>query len=118
MKKIWENKSRDGKKYWVLNIDGKRYSVWEEDYISGLDEGSVVEYSWKRVGRYNNITELKKIKTDDICISQKDDQIIRMSCLKSASELLSSLEIEPEKKADIAINIAKKFHGYVKGDLD
>jgi len=114
--KIWENESKDGRKYWVLSIDGKRYSVWDEDYIKGLDEGSFVEYSCKKSGRYNNITDLKKINTDDSYLNRKDEQIIRMSCLKSASELLMGIEMEPDKKADIAIGIARKFQKYVKGE--
>ena len=114
--KIWENESKDGKKYWVLSINGKRYSVWDEDYLNGVDEGAMVEYNWKKSGKYQNITELRKIRSEDPYLIQKDEQIVRMSCLKSASELLSGMDMEPEKKADMAIGIARKFHKYVKGD--
>ena len=114
--KIWENESKDGKKYWVLSINGKRYSVWDEDYLNGVDEGAMVEYNWKKSGKYQNITELRKIRSEDPYLIQKDEQIVRMSCLKSASELLSGMDMEPEKKADMAIGIARKFQKYVKGE--
>jgi len=112
--KIWENESKDGKKYWVLGIDGRRYSVWDEDYMKDLGEGSLIEYSCKKSGKYNNITDIKKIQTDEPYSNRKDEQIIRMSCLKSASELLSGIDLEPEKKADVAIGIARKFQKYVR----
>lgn len=115
--KIWENSSKEGQKYWVLSIDGKRYSVFDGDYVDGLEEGSVVEYDANKKGKYNNITALKKIQVDDDSyLSRKDEQIIRMSCLKSASELLSGIDMEPDKKADAAIGVARKFQRYVKDE--
>lgn len=114
--KIWENESKEGKKYWVLSINGDRYSVWDENYLNGIDEGSFVEYSWKKSGRYKNIMNLKKIRheLDDSTFNQRDEQITRMSCLKSASKLLSGIDMEPDKKADMAIGIARKFQKYVR----
>ena len=42
VEKIWENE-KNGKKYWVMAIDGERYSVWDVKYINCISEGSVVD---------------------------------------------------------------------------
>ncbi|NIQ18338.1 MAG: hypothetical protein GTN43_06060 [Candidatus Aenigmarchaeota archaeon] len=51
-------------------------------------------------------------------MERKHESIIRMSCLKSASELISDSDVEPNKRADLAIDFARKFEKYVKDDLE
>jgi len=43
-------------------------------------------------------------------------EIIRMSCLKSASEILHGLFIDPDEKTKKAMEISKEFEKYVTGD--
>ena len=52
IEKIWENQTRDKKKYHVLEIGGEKYSVWDNKLIEGLGEGSRIEYDWKRSGDF------------------------------------------------------------------
>jgi len=52
IEKIWENQTRDKKKYHVLEIGREKYSVWDNKLIEGLGEGSRIEYDWKRSGDF------------------------------------------------------------------
>ena len=118
IERIWENQTKNGEKYWVLSISGKNYSVWDSSVIEGLSEGAEVEYEFKRSGKYNKITDLKVIQepaqsgqtqTQDT----RELRIIRMSCLKSAVELISDYRSEPERKIGKALEISKRFERYV-----
>lgn len=51
-------------------------------------------------------------------MERKHESIIRMSCLKSASELIANSNLEPGKRADMALNFARKFKDYIKDDLE
>jgi len=46
--------------------------------------------------------------------SSKDNQIIRMSYLSSASRLVSGIGINPKKRKRLALEMAKEFEEYVK----
>ena len=112
IEKIWENE-KNGKKYWVLAIGGDRYSVWDEKYIHGLSEGAVVDYKWRQSGNFRKITDLRKIdpepEIDPYKRDRKSIEIVRMSCLKSASEILNGLFIDPDKKVKKALEISREF---------
>ena len=47
--------------------------------------------------------------------NRKSQEIIRMSCLRSASKILNGLYIDPDMKTDKALDIAKQFEKYVTG---
>ena len=49
---------------------------------------------------------------------RKSLEIIRMSCLKSASELLHGLPMDLDQKTGMAVEIAKEFEKYVRGNKD
>lgn len=120
VEKIWENETREGKKYHVLEIGGEKYSVWDQKLLEGLAEGSRVDYEWKKSGDFRKITDIKPSGTaPDAGYSsheRKNTEIIRMSCLKSASEILYGLFLDPDVKARKAIDIAREFEKYVRGD--
>jgi hypothetical protein len=108
--KIWENKTKDGKTYWVVSIDGEKYSVWDQRYIGDLNEGAIVEYKWKRYGDFKRITYIQPERVEN-----RDERIMRMSCLRSAVELLANEEIELEEKKELAIEFAREFEKkYIK----
>lgn len=115
--KIWENQTKGKKMYHVLEIGGEKYSVWEEKLMEGLGEGNEVEYEWAKSGDFRKITDLRKIQTgpgpDPYERDRKSVDIIRMSCLKSASEILYGLFIDPDEKTEKAIEISKRFEKYV-----
>lgn len=114
IEKIWDNESKNGRRYLGISIDGQRYTLWEEKYFGRFNEGDLVEFEWKKSGKFRNITEIYPLN-DEPFQEKKHTDIIRMSCLKSASELISGSEIDPGKKADLAVEFARKFENYVKG---
>jgi hypothetical protein len=116
IEKVWENKSRTGQKYLTLSIDGERYSLWDEKYFDQIHEGEVIDFDWKKSGNFKNITKVTPIDEENIYANKRLDRIIKMSCLKSASEILSSSKVELNKKADMAIEVARKFEKYIKED--
>ncbi|RKY67595.1 MAG: hypothetical protein DRQ24_12660 [Candidatus Latescibacterota bacterium] len=116
IERIWENQTKDGEKYWVLSIDGKNYSVWDPAVLEGLSEGMEVEYEFRRSGKYNRITDLKKLDTSqqgpDV-ENPRDLKIIRMSCLRSAVEVLSGYGSELEERIEKTLEVSRRFERYV-----
>jgi hypothetical protein len=80
--------TRRPEKRWILEIDGDRCSVWDEKCMEGLEEGIPAEYEWRQSSSFKKITDTKRL--DMGAIEGKGLRIIRMSCLKTASEILSS----------------------------
>lgn len=117
IERIWQNQDKKGEKYWVLVIDGERYSVWDEDLIRNLSEGDLIDFTFQEKGRFKNIVSLENLKPKETLETKeaKTKQIARMSCLRSASEILAHHEIDPKKKVDLALKFAKKFEDYVFG---
>ena len=118
IEKIWDNESRNGERYLGLSVDGQRYTLWEEKYFDKLKEGDVIDFEWKKSGKYMNITKINMNDDNGDFMERKQESIIRMSCLKSASELIASSDLEPGKRADVALSFARKFENYVKDDLE
>jgi len=116
--KIWENKTKEGKRYWVLNIGGENYSVWDKRHMEGLQEGIAVDYDWSQSGDFRKVTGIRKLDAPPYLdpedrIDGRSQQIVRMSCIKSAAALVSSAEADPDEKGEITIGIARKFEKYV-----
>lgn len=120
--RIWENETKDKKTYYVLDIGGERYSLWDTKLLEGISEGSRVEYDWKQSGSYKKITDLRKM---DPCFhnevyrsGSRSIEIIRMSCLRTASEILHGIYIDPDEKTRKAMDIARQLEKYVTGMED
>ena len=116
--KIWENRTKDGKKYHVLSIGGENYSVWDKRHMEGLQEGAVVDYDWTQSGDFRKVTGIRKLEMPTYLDSEdridgRSQQIVRMSCIKSAAALVSGAEADPDEKGEITIGIARKFERYV-----
>lgn len=116
IEKIWENKTRDGTPYWVLAINGDRYSAFEQEMLHGLQEGDEIEFDWKQAGRYRNLAELRKLSASRADAPyDRDLSIVRMSCLRSAAELLAYQRLGLEKKGELVVDLAARFEAYVLG---
>jgi hypothetical protein len=132
IEKIWKNETADGRRYEVLQIGGQRYSLWEEDYLDKLQEGQPLEFDFRESGEFKNITKIydqtgeeKQPGKEGIppeYSDQRTRKTIRMSCLKSASRVLTGTKIPYKDRAEKAIEIAKKFEKYIDdedlSDLD
>lgn len=117
IEKIWQNKTKDKKDYWVLTIGGENYSVWDKELMEGIVQGNEVDYGWLQSGEYKKITDLKRIdvelKNSTPRRNYKDRQIVRMSCLKSAADLVGPLYVPLEEKTELTLGLARKFEKYV-----
>ena len=137
IEQIWENKTRSGKEYRTVQINGERYNIWDNKYFSHLQEGEDIEYDFRKSGNYRHITDMKlsggngpessyrnpprqsNNNGGNSGPSSKDRQIARMSCLKSASEILAPVQLDPTAKRDQVIDTARFFERYVfDDDLD
>jgi len=74
--------------------------------MRGLSVGDLVELSWAGSGKFKNINKIIKLSEDE----NKIKQIIRMSCLRSAVELLSRTK---DPKLEEVLKIATIFEEYV-----
>lgn len=119
VEKVWKNKTEDGRKYEVFQINGERYSLWEEDYLDRIQEGQTLEFDFKESGDFKNITEIydssRNKEKEPGYEDQKNKQMIRMSSLKSASNILTGSKIPYKNRVEKAIETAKKFEKYING---
>ena len=118
IEKIWENKTKNGQKYQVVSIDGRKYSLWDAKASEGLAEGAAVEYKWRQSGNYRHITDIEPVPyepNESNGLGLRDQRILKMSCLKSASAILASLDVPAEEKIDMTLSTARKFEKYITG---
>jgi len=117
VEKIWKNETADGRKYEVFQINGERYSLWDENYLDRIQEGQILEFDFRESGDFKNITKIYEQSESESKESGYEDQrikkIIKMSCLRSASRVLTGSKIPCEKRAEKTIEIAKEFEKYI-----
>jgi hypothetical protein len=135
IEQVWENESKKGQKYFNVQIGGERYSVWDEKYFSRLQQGAEVEYDVRQSGRFRHLTEVKPVdgngngnghgngngqanggSEEGYRFNGKDTQIARMSCLKSASEIVAPHQADPVTKRTLVVDAARYFERYVFGE--
>lgn len=123
VEKVWRRQTSDGRRFDVVQVNGERYSIWEEAYLDKIQEGQIIEFDYRESGDFKNIDAIYRVESKEKAANSKDSakdyedprltKIIRMSCLRSASRLLSGLRIPYEDRAKKAIEIAKEFERYV-----
>jgi len=119
VEKIWHNRRADGTEYWVLTIDGKRYSTWDSEHVAYIREGESVEFAFTQSGRFLNLTAIRRIdgtvriSSDKIRVNNECRCNVRINCLRTAAEMLKGSTSLPEQKVDLAINMAQNFEKYV-----
>ena len=95
VEKLWKNKTEDGRKYEVFQINGERYSLWEEDYLDKIQEGQALEFDYKESGDFKNITKIYEPgegkSNEKNCGCRRSEQIVKMSSLRSASHSSSAV---------------------------
>jgi hypothetical protein len=116
---IWENESRNGQKYLTVQIDGERYSVWDTEYFDLIHEGADVECDVRQSGNFKHLVDIRQSNEQHAPVYQpnhRDRQITRLSCLKSASEILAPAQLDTDAKRNLVIDTARFFERYVFED--
>jgi hypothetical protein len=142
IERVWPNETRKGQKYLTAQIDGNRYNVWDTSYFDRVQEGAEIDYDFRQSGDFKHITSLKPLAeqngsgyranngngpsnnhgepqqqgTPAYQPSGRDKQITRLSCIKSASQILSPIQLDVEIKRDMVIDTARYFEQYVFND--
>ena len=117
--KIWQNQRQDGSQYWVLSIDGQRYTTFAKELAEGISEGDRVEFSFYNSGRYRKIAAIQRLPsrattaTKNSPLSAGSLRIIRMNCLRTAAEMLKDSKLLPEQRLSVVTTIAQQFQQYV-----
>ena len=110
IERIFENKTQKGKRYWVLKINGKRYSVFDRGIVENVSEGQLVDFLYRTDGNYRTITSLENANSSARTLQrQKSQHIARMSCLKNAIELLSGYKMKIDERVGLTLEIAHRF---------
>lgn len=114
---VWENDSRNGQRYLTVQMtDGERYSVWDNKYFDVLAPGATIDYDIRQSGNFKHLTDIEQVDNHELPPYQpnnKEKQIARMSCLKSASEILAPVQLDPDNKREMVIETARYFERYV-----
>ena len=119
VEQVWENESRSGQPYLTVQINGERYTVWDTKYFDQLREGAEIEYEFRQSGNFKNITEVRSPSEEQqpqAYQNDRDRQITRLSCLKSAAEILAPAQLDPDTKRQLVIDTARVFERYVNED--
>lgn len=117
--KIWHNRRPDGSEYWVVSVDGQRYTTSRRDLVEGIQEGDRIELSLYNSGRYRRIAALARlphtafVTADRLLPNPESLRIIRMNCLRTAAEMLKDTTLLPEQKLAMAITVAERLEQHV-----
>lgn len=116
--KVWRNETTDGRKYNVLQINGEKYSLWDEAYFDRIQEGQVLDFDFRESGDFRNITDVNELTEQETSNSKEYgsyrlSKIVKMSCLRSASSVLVGSKIPYNNRADKTLEIARKFENYI-----
>jgi hypothetical protein len=117
---VWRNEREDGSQYWVVSIDGKRYSTWDAKLAGDVQPGDPVEFAFVNSGRFRNLTALKRAPPSGVPTPEEPQvapermRVMRMNCLRTAAELLRDTTALPEQKTSMAIALAERLQTYVQ----
>jgi len=123
---IVERTSRSGRRYWLVTIDGDRFYAWEPNHARPFSSGEMVEYEWKESSKgYRSIANMERIVDDSDAnepshpqIDRRDMRIVRMSCLRSAAEVLQSYGRDGVEVDETVLDMAREFERYILGDRE
>ena len=116
IEQVWDNESKNGQRYLTVQIGGERYTVWDAEYFDQLQQGAEIDYDFRQSGNFKNITELRaptQNQETPVYHNDRDRQITRLSCLKSAAQILAPAQVDPDAKSGLVIDTARVFERYV-----
>ena len=119
VEKIWCNQRQDGTQYWVLSIEGTRYSTFNKELVEDISEGDWAEFSFFNSGGYRKIAAIQRLPsrattaTNNSPLSAESLRIVRMNCLRTAAEILKGSKLLPEQRLSVVTTIARQLQQYV-----
>jgi len=115
LENIRRGSREDGSEYWVLTIDGKKYSTYDSEHVSYIQEGEKVEFSYTYSGSFKRIIAIRRLGSGQIEARTRPEalRIVRMNCLRTAAEMIRDAEVTPGGRADLVIVIAKRLEEHV-----
>jgi len=122
VQKILSKQTDKGESFRVIRLnDGEGYFDWN-GYIakSGVKQGDAVKLKVKE-GEFPRIESIQIVAREDFNglsenvpeLNGKDALIVRMSCLRSAAELLAGVDETAEKKRDKVLALAEAMVAWV-----
>jgi hypothetical protein len=135
IRRIFENRTSEGKPYWVMQVDGgRRISFFAEEAVTGLEPGDTVDIEYRRRGRYWNGLAVRKVQAEgepaasepaerapgegeereaarsQPSQSSRDESIERQSAVRSAAILFQGRKVvEDEFQA-----MARRIYSFIK----
>lgn len=144
--RVWDNATTQGRPYKVVELEnGERYSLWRKGDFEKVSKGDEINFDYSTSGRFKNIERLydgseavqeppgngsgsgnaTKGKYNGLGQGDgngngsgmdKNEKMVKMSCVKSASNLFTGSKIPFDERADKVIEMARKFKDYILGD--
>ena len=123
---VIEKQSAEGGRYHVLRIEGEGYFDWQGHASeAAVKEGDAVKLTVSD-GEFPRIQKIECVENgngsqareDSTPPSTKDLLIVRMSCLRSAAELLSSVDGPAAKKEKKLMALAAEMAKWVTNGHD
>lgn len=121
---IMEKKTKkNGKPFQIYVIGSEEFSQWDEKHFDRVEEGDLLYFDVKESGDFKNITvnKIYKVLAEEEfrkmqeLINEKK-HYIRMSALKTSSNLLNDLKISPYEKGSLALDMSDQFEKYIRGE--
>ncbi len=123
IERIREARQEGGETVWTLTISGREYEASDPALVRDLHSGDAVSFLYLQEGQQRRIMQLRKLPRHDAPsgnwsrgTDERGERIARMSCLKTAAQILESKRLEPTRKAQLVVEIARRLERYVLGD--
>ena len=121
LEQVEEKRSQRGETYWALILSGRRYTVWSPELVQGLQRGDQVEFTYTQSGQYRKLLELRKASPQNLNRwfqhhNERGQRIARMSCLKTAAQIIEGKRLNSTKKAELVLHVARIFEKHVLGE--
>ena len=121
LERVEEKRSQRGDGYWTLIISGRKYTVWERKLVTELQPGDAVEFSYTQSGQFRKILDLRKSSPHNLnrWLDHQDERgrrIARMSCLRTAAQILDGKRLGNLKRAELVMQIARFFEEHILGE--
>ena len=95
-----ERKSKGDKVWWLLTIDGQKYSYWNAEQMATLKSGQTIEFDFVQKNNFKNITGIIELPPSDKKNEYTDSKTWN-TCLMCAKDLVVAM-INTRQEAEVA----------------